>query len=184
MRNLLILCFSLLMMNLLGGGPLSPPIPFNDWGSCPFECCTYRSWSVVGPYTLLKAPARNSQVIGRYTRKKRILALTGVVITVKAGKINILKPMTLGGDNGIQLVPGEIVYSLHYQGEGFSTFWVNGNKVDGEEIDPRLVANDKQTDYRVIFEAMDEWWAKIKAPDGKIGWVLVGEQFGDMDACG
>ncbi len=26
--------------------PTSPPLPYENHGACPFECCTFRTWSV------------------------------------------------------------------------------------------------------------------------------------------
>lgn len=167
-----------------------PPLPYADQGACPFECCTYRKWTVLKPFTLHERPDDESNIVSRHPGDGTVEASTGVVITRVAAEIRILKKMRLGNEQGtdtpggLELEPGEIVYALHYLGEGYSLFWVRGKLLEAGEIDPRLVANAEQTEYRVITEFEYEWWARIVAADGKAGWALVREQFGNMDACG
>ena len=47
--------------------------------------------------------------------------LTGVVVTQKAGRALVVGPLEIRGENnepGSSLRPGDVVYILHYQGEG------------------------------------------------------------------
>lgn len=48
------------MLGLLAGacasssGPPALRLPFEDHGACPFECCTYREWTVEEPTVLYR----------------------------------------------------------------------------------------------------------------------------------
>lgn len=62
-----------------------PSLPYESHGACPFECCTYREWSV----------DRDTDVFGDYRAKtpakfhlkrgQKVAALTGVVVTTRLG---------------------------------------------------------------------------------------------------
>src|ERR1041384_46047 len=73
------------------------PIPFEDKGACPFECCTYRQW-VATETTPVKASHRDdSPVVFRIKKGERVTALTGIVITTKPGKAQVTKPVVIAG---------------------------------------------------------------------------------------
>ncbi len=58
-----------------------PPLPYLDWGACPFECCTYREWRTVKAVTVLQERRRKSSVSFLLKPGDRVVALTGVVVT-------------------------------------------------------------------------------------------------------
>ena len=46
-----------------------PPVPFFDRGACPFECCTYRQWSVDKP-TVMRSAMSDSKATRRPVRTR------------------------------------------------------------------------------------------------------------------
>lgn len=88
-----------------------PPKIFIDPGACPFECCTYREWSVKAD-TQLFEKIQSKKKIGQAQKGTFVTALTGEVHTV---------PLKMK----------EGFYLLTYEGEGFWKIWQNG-KVKSE----------------------------------------------------
>lgn len=164
-----------------------PRLPYHDWGACPFECCTYREWIANEPITVFKNRDERGEVAFRLKRNERVNAVTGVVITQRAGVVEILKPMRTGynperNDPVLLLKPGEIVYPLHYAGEGNDVFWYKGKTYVGETA---INYNDeREALYRVRSWPDYVWWVKVRNLAGKTGWTRKTDQFGNRDACG
>ena len=97
------------------------------------------------------------------------------------------EPRTLPASNGsIHIQPGQTLYLLTYQGEGFTKAWFNGrlyrdvdtvdflNGVCG--LDPNRCAGT------VIEKSQTEWWVQIRTQSGKVGWTNEPRQFEGKDA--
>jgi hypothetical protein len=158
-----------------------PPLPYYDWGACPFECCTYREWETVRPIVFYKSRSKKSPEAFRVGKSTKVKALTGVVITKKYGVTKVLKPMTVteseNKNSGIvPIKPGDIFYTLHYLGEDYDLFWFHG-KVYGAQISS---PNDS-----ILIESRPDvdWWAKIANPKGQTGWTNELGAFDHVDAC-
>ena len=141
-----------------------PPDPFVDAGACPFECCTYRQWTVHDSLNLLDRP-NGTRVIGFARRGETVQGLTGEVIST---------PVAVKADREIPdtpIKPGDTFYVLHYEGEGDWKIWFRGDTTSVDQSfvgDPQLKA---------------EWWVKVKKRDGVVGWTLSNGQFLHQDAC-
>jgi hypothetical protein len=84
----------------------------------------------------------------------------------------------------VRVKPGDILYVLHYEGEGFSKIWFRA-KIYSDEI-PQLSGPGSQpsADFRVLSEPDSIWWVQVKNARGQIGWTKQTDHFGNMDACG
>lgn len=153
-------------------GP-GPRLPYYDRGACPFECCTYREWSVVKPTAIRKAMNDTSPIVARLKTGEKVKGMTGVVITTEPGIVEALKRTTVGN---MRVKPGERVYVLTNQGEGFAKVWFKGRVVQGEPYDESI--------FKLIRPAKSVWWVKIKDRRGKIGWSRLPENFDNVDQCG
>jgi len=157
-----------------------PPIPYYDEGACPFECCTYKEWTAKSKTILRKNHNDSAPVIGIIQPGESVQGLTGVVITTKPGKIRITKAITMDEEKKISLKPGDIIYYLHYVGEGYDMFWFKGKTF----VDQTSIETDKKTEYwETITLPKWVWWAKIKKSNGKIGWTRQLNNFDHIDAC-
>jgi hypothetical protein len=89
----------LIFMLLLGTPPgaYKPPMPFYDWGACPFEGCTYRKWKATAPVVVWTS-RDHRQVAFTIKSDEWVQGLTGVVVTTKPGMIKVLAKMELGKD--------------------------------------------------------------------------------------
>jgi hypothetical protein len=164
-----------------------PPSHFEDEGACPFECCTYREWTVDVETVLFVRRDTRSAVVTRLKKGEVVTGVTGVVVTLKPGRAKVLKRATLGqGDETLDASPGDVLYTLHYEGEGYFKFWLKG-KILSDEVPFKPEANSTYNpgdqlstqDYPEVV-----WWVKIRTRDGKVGWSRHPDNFGNKDACG
>src|SRR5690349_18029048 len=69
----------------------APKLPFTDPGACPFECCQYGEWTATSSQRVYKSTSRDSGLAFTIRPGEKISALTGVVITRKAGLVIMRK---------------------------------------------------------------------------------------------
>jgi hypothetical protein len=186
-----IVCLSLLLVSsVYSGQNLRPPTNYQDYGACPFECCTYRRWSVVADTVVYTQRSASSGVAFRVKKGDHVIGLTGVVITLRPGKAIVKKAATLGiGKRRTQVKPGDILYLLHYEGEGVYKIWFQGSIYEHEmptapDSVSKVATEKRQESIQVLSEPDYVWWVKVKSSRGQIGWSKQDKNFGDMDACG
>lgn len=170
-----------------------PPLPYEDVGACPFECCTYREWVAQKRTAIHQSRNPNSPVLFTVAAGQRIQAVTGVVVTTKAGEISIKKPIVLSAysrnddkPKPIQARPGDILYLLTYQGEGSYFVWFKGENfsIDVAEVIHQNEESVPPGTSINIPRPTSSWWVKMKNRQGQIGWTNQPENFGNKDACG
>jgi len=190
MKNLRVIFFSALLMggfatSLAAAATSALPKTFVDKGACPFECCTYREWSVGKDTTLYDKP-NGTQVVGRVKKGEKVTGLTGIIY-IAPTPMQVVYPH-------LPYKKGETVYLLTPIGEGFRKVWFNG-KVREEEVvflynygaDKTCKKPDKECWGRVQGEDNEgkmTWWVQVKLPNGKSGWSKESANFGNMDSCG
>ena len=166
----------------------SPPSHYEDYGACPFECCTYRQWTVNADTIFYQDRSPNSPVIYRAKKGEHVTGLTGVVITLQPGKALVKKATTLGREpHQVQLKPGDVLYVLHYLGEGYYKFWFRGRIYEDElpSVNDRLSAAEQARQaIQPLSDPQTVWWVKVKNKRGQIGWSKQDDHFDGMDACG
>jgi hypothetical protein len=146
-------------------------LPYEDHGACPFECCTYREWIAKKGTAILQEMKENSQIAFQVEDNEKVIGLTGVVITTKAGNGKISK--SAKGDN-VGIDSGSVVYILSYSGEGFWKVWHQG----------KIISLEEGTDFEMADKPETIWWVKIKNSKGQIGWTDKPDNFGNKDSCG
>ena len=128
---------------------------FVDKGACPFECCTYREWTVIKNTVLFDAiNGKNKVGTAKKVQKRMVLPEKFIRFPWKWTK------------------QGKEIYLLTYQGECFWKIWVDGNIKSDVEQD----WDDKRP--------KSTWWVQIKLSDGTAGWTKAVENFGEIDVCG
>ncbi|MBP6003532.1 MAG: hypothetical protein KA746_08885 [Pyrinomonadaceae bacterium] len=156
-----------------GQGNLKPTIPFVDKGACPFECCTYREWTVDKPTVVRAAMRDGSSIAFRLKKGERVKGVTGVVVTSRPGEVRVLKRTKIGRFTANK---GDTLYLLTYIGEGFHKVWFKGKISEEETYDPAK--------FREIRQPVSEWWVKIRNSRGQTGWSREPDNFGNKDQCG
>lgn len=161
-----------------GGGP---KLPFTDPGACPFECCQYGAWTASSSQRAYRSSNRDSGLAFTVQPGEKVDALTGLVITRKAGVVIVRKETSFGD---ITVPPGETLFVLHRSGEGEALFWYKG-ATHSSELDADEVRKGNATyPWDVISLPKTEWWVKVKNSRGATGWLLDPHGFRGMDACG
>jgi hypothetical protein len=161
----------------------TPPLPFYDFGACPFECCTYGTWSAKTETNLRKDYDDSSPAVTVVNAGEDVRGLTGVVITTEAGEVNILKKIAFSVENSLEeilLLPGDVIYPLRYVGEGFDKYYFEGFFLIGQT---NIRAVGKSENWQVIRLPKWVWWAKISRQNGDIGWTRELDHFAHIDAC-
>ncbi len=148
-------------------------MPYVDNGACPFECCTYRNWTVDKATDVRTAMRDGASIAFKLRKGEKVRGLTGAVITTQAGEVRVLKRTQIGNR---MANPGDTLYILTYEGEGYSKVWYRG-RISSEETYDRAV-------FREIRQPKSVWWVKVRNSKGKIGWSRQPENFGNKDECG
>lgn len=164
-----------------------PPEPFVDMGACPFEGCVYRDWVAMEVVPARTARRSNARIAFTVKKGERVKALTGVVITTKAGRVQFPKPMDLQSNTGkLHVKPHETLFLLTYQGEGFMKVWLNGKVYDGVEVtsfyDEICKADPHRCGATNFEEPQCVWWVKIRNRRGQVGWTNEASKFDNKDA--
>ena len=167
------------------------PKIYIDKGACPFECCTYRRWSVLADTVLFNRPG-GKRPVATVSKGEWVAAITGEVHLVPA-------PMKVVFDHG-RFHVGDQAFLLTNEGEGVMKVWLNGvvseedvwfvgdskwqdwGDVDGKRL---TCAHPRKECWGRLEQPPDStWWIQMKTPAGKLGWTSQYEHFGNMDSCG
>ena len=153
-----------------------PTLPYESHGACPFECCTYRQWTVERDTEIFDDYRAKTPVKFHVTRGQKVVAVTGVVVTTKFGVGVVRSVAGLGGFN-----MGDTLHVLHHLGEDHWKYWFDGY-FSQAPITPRQRC--PSCEIELVEAPQTIWWVKIRAADGREGWTRQPEHFGNKDACG
>ena len=185
-----------------GGLAQGPPLPYEDRGACPFECCTYRDWTAEIPLTAYEShdPRAPKTAVFTIAAGERVTAMTGLVRTIVAGEAVVTAPTSvdvlshkfpMNRAETLTFEPGDRVYLLAPRGEGWMSGWYRGRVLD--EFDATMFGRTEDCEKRrrctgTIERAPEiDWWVRIRNARGRIGWVLMPRAkraFNGPDACG
>ena len=161
-------------------------MPFEDVGACPFEGCVYREWTARRPVAIRSARRADAPILFRVKAGEKVTALTGVVITVRAGRVQFPEPRDLSSSSGpIHVVPGQSLYLLTYQGEGFTKAWFNGRFYEDVDATDFLTGVCDVAPSRCAGKTIEAsrtvWWVQVRNAAGKIGWTREPDKFDGKD---
>ena len=179
-KNVVLLAV-LLFSNASAIAQKTPPPNYENWGVCPFECCTYRTWTADGDVPVHQERNEKSAVVFRLHIGDAVDGINGVVVTEKARAVTVNRVIRDGYIKGsdqpqLSLNAGDVVYLLSPLGEGSYLFWYDGKVYQsGNDLAGMPRVNDGNA--KLI------WWKQVRNKAGKSGWTL-SEKFRDVDACG
>ena len=179
------LVFALILFVLPALAQKTHPSTFLDRGACPFECCTYRRWTVTKDTVAYDKPEKGARRVGLFKKGSRVRGLTGEVRTTQPGEYVVVKPYE-------KYKPGDILWVYTPQGEGFYKVWFAGRMLSQElnymsgSYEQSGIKCDERADCwgKLETELRDDWWVKVRSPAGWIGWTDQTENFHGMDSCG
>ena len=153
-----------------------PPVPFEDAGACPFEGCAYGMWTARQPVAARRERRRESPMTFRIPRGDTVAAITGVVVTLRPGRVRFRARHEMNSQSGrVRVEPGQTLYLLTYQGEGFTKAWFQGrlyDELDGSEFfNAACDDNPSRCAGRVIEQPRREWWVQVRDAAGRTGWT-------------
>ena len=182
------ICLTLLIW--LGCGrtqQAGPPIPFDEPGACPFQCCTYREWSVDWGTDIRTEKRDDAPVAYHVAVNDTVTAVTGVVSTTKPGRATAMRPVTVGSKH-IPVAAGEPIYLLRNVGSGDWKIWVKGQTDEQYVGSTAYCASGKQSSTECALSVVDQpetvWWVQVRDALGREGWTREVDHFGNIDACG
>lgn len=137
-------------------------ICFGEWG------CDYAHWRTISAITLHARPDPASPVVASVA--------PGVWVTPLEGQLR-LQPIRGGvrtpfESQNVRLTPGEVVYMLEPQGEGYYTYWAHGQRFGSEWTDDEPGAPIVWDDPRAPLPAgaVTGQWRRYQLENGQIGW--------------
>lgn len=166
-----------------------PPVPYEDEGACPFEGCVYRTWTANRTVAVRAQRRADAPVAFRLAKGARVQALTGVVITLRAGRVEFPKPVELStGSERLRIEAGETLYLLTYRGEGFTKAWFKGRVYDN--LDGSSFFNGACERFpercagKIVERPIRIWWVQVEGARKRVGWTSETEAFDGKDAFG
>jgi len=124
---------------------------------------------------VLKDRQDDAPVIFELPVHARVTALTGVVVTVVPGIVELRDPMDIEtGQGKVPMKAGEVFYLLTYQGEGYGKIWIKG----GVHTDVDLSLFKPKRGPTAI------WWVQVRNARGQVGWTRHAEAFDGKDRLG
>ncbi len=166
-----------------------PPLPFEDIGACPFEGCVYREWAANSQVTVRRERRPDSPVAFTLEKGDRVQALTGIVVTLKPGRVQFRNAVDLTSSAGrLYVEPGETLYLLTYYGEGVTTAWFKGrlyDEVDGSEFINAICDFRPGTcNGTIVDKPQKVWWVRLRHRNRVSGWSNETEKFDNKDRFG
>lgn len=158
-------------------------LPFEDHGACPFEGCQYGNWIGQGNITVYKDRNIGSPIVFKVSPHEKVKALTGVVVTTKAGVAEVLEPITV---NGAVAPAHSKIALLTYVGEGCYKVWFSNDRWKRPDVEDSHSGGNYhlcllgESAVRELAEPEATWWVKIQNKRGEVGWALP-DNFGTSD---
>lgn len=160
------------------GNP-EPPVPKIYKDVCPGEGCEFGEWMTCDTLTVFTAGGDNPKTAFLLHRGDRFTAVTGDVHIKQAGKVVFTRNVKVD-EEGTQFffTPADTLYPMLYEGEGFGSWYFRGKEgggffffgnADQEATDAPVVAG--VSGYVVVRPIISEWWVKVRAKNGREGWL-------------
>lgn len=155
-------------------------LPFEDRDVCLTEYCQYGRDLVVAQRESLVYEDRkaDSRVVFKVMPHEKVTVLSGLIVTNKAGKVKIFKPVPVGG----AIAPvGSILTVLTSLGEGCFKIWFQN---DIWSIPPKdaVLCDEGDRENKEWIEAPEqEFWVQLRNKHDHIGWTKQLSNFSPND---
>jgi hypothetical protein len=163
------------------GNP-EPPMPKIYKDVCPGEGCEFGEWLICDTLRVFAAAGDNPKTAFLLQRGDRITSLTGDVHVAQAGKVVFHRNVKVS-EEGVSyaFTPADTLYPLLYGGEGGGIWYFRGKEsgglfffgnADQDATDIPVVAG--ASGYEVVRPIKSQWWVKVRAKNGREGWIRPG----------
>jgi hypothetical protein len=159
------------------GNP-EPKVPIVVKDICPGEGCEFGEWLTCDTLHVLTDASAKARTAFTLHRGDKFTAVTGDVHITQAGKIIFTrnKRVDVGNHTGFIFTPADTLYPILYEGEGYGDWYFRGKDGGGDfffgngSADGVLGSNGPG--YEIVRWISSEWWVKVRAKDGREGWIL------------
>ena len=152
-----------------------PLAPLVVEGACPFEGCTYGTWTTSAETTVYGRGGDSTRVAFTVPAGTQLEASRGLVLLTRLG-VSVATRATelfLSFEEAIPVAEGDTVRVLDYEGEGSYRVWYDG-QIAFSDVGTGIEAppgRDADAAFRRVVAAQQQWWARVTAPDGRAGWL-------------
>lgn len=149
-----------------------PTAPVRIEGACPFEGCTYGTWTTTETTDIYAEASSTARPVFTVPAGTALDASGGFVRITRLGKTAVLRPTTLflAFEETAPLAPGDTLLVLDYEGEGSYRVWHDG-QIGYSEAGGMDAPPGEGPVLRPLVEPEQEWWARVTTPDGRAGWL-------------
>ncbi len=124
-------------------------------GGCPFQ-----NWRTLEPTIVLAEQSPTARVLATLA--------PGEWVSVEAVETRLVPVRGVVRGGGEDLRAGEVVYQLEYEGEGYSAYWVRGERAN---LDETVQVDWEQQVVSPAVQARLGLWARVRRQNGQVGWV-------------
>lgn len=166
-----------------------PPEPYVQRDVCPFECCTYRTWTATDTIAMLRAEG-GSDTLLLLPPGALFQAVTGNVHLRQVGIVLLRTPFTVPEEDSLpalSLAAGDTAWVLSYLGEGWYSVWIEGTirALPAFWDDRREYPRPMDRPGRLVREPDPVWWVRVTMGPGREGWIRMDRaSVSGSDACG
>jgi len=153
-----------------------PTAPLRVEGACPFEGCSYGTWTTSDETRVYTSPGDTVSVAFTVPAGTALDADRGFVLLTRLGETVAERDgeLYLASGTTVPLAAGDTLLVLDYEGEGSYRVWFDGHLgfsgAGGFEGPP-----GEGPALRQLTEPESQWWAHVTAPDGRNGWLWMDE---------
>lgn len=166
-----------------------PAAPLRIEGACPFECCTYGTWTTTAQTSVYALPDDTTAAPAFTVPAETTLDVaTGHVLLTRLGRAVARDSVTLylNYDDTRTISPGDTLLLLDYVGEGASRAWYDGGVYQTDVSASFAVPGADGPALETLVEPERQWWARARTPEGRAGWLWMDRTPTVLgaDACG
>lgn len=144
------------------GPPLVDGFYVEKGDRCSEACPTFGTWTSTGPSDVYETASDSAAIIATLVNGDRVKTSPGET------RVRPLRGVVTKGAAGLN--PGDVIYQLFDDGEGFSyQVWHNGRMLDIEADGTN--APDVAWDPIPEGSQMSVWWVQVELADGRKGWL-------------
>ena len=149
-----------------------PTAPVRIEGACPFEGCTYGTWTTSAETTVYATAGDSTSAAFTVPAGTALDAASGFVLLTRLGETVALRPteLYLASRTTVPLAAGDTLLVLDYQGEGSYRVWRDG-QIGFSEAGGLAGPPGESPALRQQVAPEQQWWARVTTPDGRTGWL-------------
>ena len=160
------------------GNP-EPKMPMIYKDVCPGEGCEFGEWLTCDTLRVFSQAGKNPKTAFMLHRGDKFTAVTGDVHLEQAGMV-VFHSIVKVNEEGLNFIftPADTLYPLLYEGEGFGSWYFRGKERggffffgNGGQDAADISVTGGVSGYEVVRPIISDWWVKVRAKDGREGWI-------------